>query len=261
MFMLRASAAATALGFLAGSAVAGFGGFSWQENFDAVPLGPYSDPLWTPLPGTLPAGVVVTDATSVSAPNSLLFDPALIGPGTPNYGSLEAGIVFNPSVPHAPTTWLIEFDVRRDAASDDSLFELVAYDGTGSRRALIALGDYGVGPAVTNISFGSAFAQANLPYAWGDWIHVQWAIEFNGDGTGSQQVLVDDFPMSFIPISTFNAPITSFGFVFRDPAGQYSGKAYVDNLSFTAIPAPGAIGLMALCGLSAGRRRRVGSTA
>lgn len=230
-------------------------GFTWSENFDSLPLGPYSSPFWTPLSGTLPAGVAVADATSVSAPNSLMFDPSLIGPGTPNYNSLEAGIVFNPNLPYAATSWLIEFDVRRDAASDDSLFELVAYDANGSRRSLIALGDYGIGPSVINISFGDPFAEANLPYTWGEWIHIEWEIEFYGDGTGSQYVAVDDYPYAFLPIGSFDAPITSFGFVFRDPAGEYSGTAYVDNLSFTAIPAPGAIVLLAMAGPSSRRRR------
>ena len=253
MTMLRVSAALLAVAVGTSSAIAGF---TWQEDFDSLPLGPYSSPFWTPLPGTLPGGVVVTDATSVSSPNSLMFDPSLIGPGTPNYNSLEAGIVFTPVVPYTPTTWLIEFDVRRDAASDDSFFELVAYDDNGGRRGLIAIGDYGIGPSVINISFGSPFAEANLPYTWGEWIHISWEIEYYGDGTGSQVLLVDDYPFAFLPIGSFNAPITSFGFVFRDPAGEYSGTAYVDNLSFTAIPAPGAIVLLAAAGMVAGRRRR-----
>lgn len=231
-------------------------GYNWSENFDALPLGAYSNPFWTPLPGTLPGGIAVTDATSVSAPNSLMFDPSLIGPGTPNQNSIEAGMVFDPGLSFTATTWCIEFDVRRDEATDDSLFELVAYDANGGRRGLIAIGDYGIGPSVINISFGSPFAEANLPYTWGEWIHIEWEINFYGNGSGFQYLTVDDYPYSFLPMGSFDTPITAFGFVFRDPAGEYSGTAYVDNLSFTAIPAPGAIVLLAAAGMVGGRRRR-----
>lgn len=228
---------------------------TWSEDFDGLALGPYSSPDWTLLPGTLGEGIAVTDSPSVSAPNSLLFDPSLIGPGIPNYNSLEAGMVFEPDLAYTPTRWVVEFDVRRDMPMDDSLFELVAYDGGGSRRSLIAIGDYGIGPSIINISFGT-FAEANLPYVWGEWVHIEWEIDFYGDGTGFQTLIVDDYPYSFLPITNFHDPITSFGFVFRDPEGQYSGSAFVDNLVFTAVPAPGAIALLAIAGVVGGRRRR-----
>lgn len=234
-------------------------GFTWSEDFDSLPLGPYSSPFWTPLSGTLPAGVAVTDATSVSAPNSLMFDPSLIGPGTPNYGSVEAGIVFNPNLSFTATTWSIDLDIRRDTtAAIQSYFEVVAYDANGNRRAVIAIGDegYGNGPSVINATLGSPFAQANLPYTLGEWIHVEWEIQFNGDGTGVQGAAVNGFQFSQLPIGSFDAPITSFGLVFRDATGAFSGTTYVDNLSFTAIPAPGAIALLAAAGMVAGRRRR-----
>lgn len=229
--------------------------FTWSEDFDTLPLGAYSSPYWTNLPGTVAAGIAVTDSTATSLPNSLQFDPSLIGAGTANYNSIEAGMVFDPGLAFTPTEWEIEFDLRRDMALDDSLFELVGYDAEGDRRALIALGDYGIGPSVINISFGT-FAEANLPYEWGEWVHVYWKISFYGDGTGFQRVRVDDYPFSFLPISDFEAPITSFGFVFRDPDGEYSGSAFVDNLSFTAIPSPPSIVLIAVAGLAPARRRR-----
>ncbi|MGA1466686.1 MAG: hypothetical protein ACO38V_03520 [Phycisphaerales bacterium] len=232
-------------------------GFTWSENFDALPLGPYSSPFWTPLSGTLPAGVAVTDATSVSAPNSLMFDPSLIGPGTPNYGSVEAGIVFNPNLSFTATQWCINLDIRRDATAIDSYFEVVAYDANGNRQAVIAIGDegYGNGPSLINATLGSPFAQANSPYTLGEWIHVEWEIQFYGDGTGGQAAAVNGFQFSNLPIGSFDAPITSFGLVFRDMTGAFSGTTYIDNLSFTAVPAPGAIALLAMAGLSSRRRR------
>jgi hypothetical protein len=243
--------------FTLAAATPSIAGFTWSENFDALPLGPYSSPFWTPLSGTLPAGVAVTDATSVSAPNSLMFDPSLIGPGTPNYGSVEAGIVFNPNLSYTATQWCINLDIRRDAAAIQSYFEVVAYDANGNRQAVIGIGDenYGNGPSVSNVSFGSPFAQANIAYTYGDWIHVEWEIQFYGDGTGAQAAAVNGFQFSELPIGSVDAPITSFGLVFRDMTGAFSGTTYIDNLSFTAIPAPGAIALLAMAGLSSRRRR------
>lgn len=239
-------------------------GFTWSEDFDSLPLGPYSSPFWTPLSGTLPAGVAVTDATSVSAPNSLMFDPSLIGPGTPNYGSVGAGIVFNPNLSFTATQWRVNLDIRRDTvAVEQSYFEVVAYDANGNRQAVIAIGDegFGNGPSVINASFGPPFAQANIyaqaniAYTYGEWIHVELEIDFNGDGTGAQGIAVNGYQIGTLPLPSFDAPITSFGLVFRNIAGAFSGTTYVDNLSFTAVPAPGAIGLLAMVGLSSRRRR------
>ncbi|MCC5822354.1 MAG: hypothetical protein LAT64_06435 [Phycisphaerales bacterium] len=141
---------------------------------------------------------------------------------------------------------------------------------------------------LTNLTDGSAavIKQANMGIGLvnpGDEITISfWAKNINGPGgvnfaeffselagggTSSAQILggaplfASDTDWTFFEFTTFAGPDVSGGVTlqFTATTGAIIGSTsqlLIDNVSVTVIPAPGAMALLGLGGLMAGRRRR-----
>ncbi len=207
----------------------------WSDNFDSYASGTLLDNVggWSGWDNTSGAAGTASSAFSLSGPNSIEIGPA--ADAVQQYSGYDSG------------TWTYtahQFIPR--AFTGTTYFILLNTYNHGSPYDWSVQMNFN---ATTGLIVDDNHASNPVSFVREEWAEIRFEIDLDADTVSS--FYNNQLVASGAWTSGANS-VTSIGAV--DLFGNNASPVYYDNMSL--VPAPGAVALMGIAGLVAGRRRR-----